>query len=115
VNGFTASALALVLCASVSEPIAMWGGKHEKSYLFVLAPSSTTNGQIHVPGVSRQSVLVVDVTSMVLDMLQRPETNHGFLLQMAPGTGPISIEFASSDHSPDQRPSLHIEYTDCTW
>ena len=76
-------------------------------------PTVTTLHQVTLPqSISpHQDYEDIDVTQLITDMIQNPETSHGFMLRLAQESYWRCMIFASSDHqNPEWRPKLVITY-----
>ncbi|MDA3816648.1 MAG: DNRLRE domain-containing protein, partial [Prolixibacteraceae bacterium] len=77
-------------------------------------PSVTTQNQVILPesNSSNQDYLYIDVTNLVMDMLDDPDNSHGFLLKLVIEEHYRSLIFASSDNdNPALHPKLEIYYS----
>ncbi len=78
-------------------------------------PGATSVNEVIVPPSTepQQDFLDIDVTDLVIDMLDDPENSYGFLFRILNEEEYRRLAFASSDHpDPDKWPMLVITY-DC--
>ena len=76
-------------------------------------PAVTTTNEVIIPATSSltQDYPNIDVTNLVLDMLENPQSSHGFKLTLVDEVIFRSMKFASSDYSnSDLHPKLELCY-----
>jgi len=76
-------------------------------------PAVTTTNEVIIPATSSltQDYPNIDVTNLVLDMLENPQSSHGFKLTLVDEVIFRSMKFASSDYSnSDLHPTLELCY-----
>lgn len=76
-------------------------------------PTYTTNNEVMLDATidPHQNFEDIDVTSMVVDMLELPEYSAGFMLMLQDESPYCALVFASSDHAdPTKHPSLLVTY-----
>lgn len=84
-----------------------WSSQPETTMLNRVEVSETISGE--------QDFLNIDVTQLVIDMLDDPENSHGLLLKMQNENDPYRmIILASSDHpNSNYHPKLELEFEEC--
>jgi hypothetical protein len=76
-------------------------------------PAATTMNQVQLPASTAaiQDYLDIDITILVQDMVDSPETGHGLLIKLATEQPYRAMVFGSSDNeNPELRPKIEITY-----
>ncbi|HLG34523.1 MAG TPA: DNRLRE domain-containing protein [Bacteroidia bacterium] len=75
-------------------------------------PTATTTNQVAVPqSASPTQDYIIDVTTLIQDMISNPTTNYGFLLRLQTEQHYRRLVFASSDNAnPAKWPALSVSY-----
>jgi len=74
-------------------------------------PNTTTQNQILIPETNNptQNFLDLDVTNLVIDMINNPNNSHGFLIKLKTEEYYRRMNFCSSNHeNPELHPKLEI-------
>lgn len=88
----------------------------EMSVTWNSQPAATTVNQVILPSTSSSTkdYTGINVTALVNDMYNNPQSSFGFLLRLVNESASNALLFASRDHSdPALHPVLHVTYTYC--